>query len=406
MSRTPWRVLELENPVQAYAWGSRTAIPGLLGQPPSTTPVAELWMGAHPKAPSRVRIDGQPVGLDALIARDPEAFLGPETARRFHGQLPFLFKILAAREVLSIQAHPSQAQAQEGFARENALGLPLDAPHRNYRDPHHKPELILALSPFWGVNGFRAPADIHAWIVKLCPRSLGGLAAGMRREPEAETLKGFYRGLMGLDAGQRREALAEALAHAAPQADQDPVCRWVVDIQRQYPQDLGALAPAYLHLVRLEPGEAMYLPAGQLHAYLQGVGLEIMANSDNVLRGGLTGKHVDLPELLKVLRFDAAPPRRVPATPAAAGETVFPTPAAEFLLARLEPRPGCDFQAPAERGPEILLCLEGQACLEVYGDSAGGLRLTPGTAVFVPAALPRYRLAGDARLYRAGVPAL
>jgi mannose-6-phosphate isomerase len=403
MTRMPLRAYRLENPIQPYDWGSASAIPTLLGRPSSGTPVAELWMGAHPKAPSLVRLDDEVMPLNALIHSDPAAILGPEVAARFAGQLPFLFKVLAADRALSIQAHPDRAQAREGFARENARGLPLDAPTRNYRDPHHKPELICALSTFWGLNGFRSPNAIHAQLARLCPHSLGHLLAGLQETPQALALEGFFQGLMRLAPALRPAVIAEALDHARPRVAQDPVCRWIVEIQRLFPEDVAMLAPAYLHLVRLEPGEAMYLPAGQLHAYLQGVGLEVMANSDNVLRGGLTAKHIDLSELLRVLRFSPAPPRRVAPTTLGPGEACYATPAEEFLLSIIEPLPGRVFNSSGERGPEILLCLEGQARLEgVQGNAP--LDLVKGDALLIPAALTAYRIAGEARIYRASVP--
>lgn len=403
MALMPLTAYRLENPIQPYDWGSPSAIPALLGRPASGKPVAELWMGAHPKAPSTVHIDGEVLPLGALIERDPAAILGPGVAARFGGQLPFLFKILAADRVLSIQAHPDGAQAREGYARENAQGLPLDAPTRNYRDAHHKPELICALSTFWGLNGFRSPDEIHARLAGLCPRSLAHLLAGLRQAPVALALETFFQGLMGLAPDLRPEVIAETLAHAGPRVAHDPVCRWIVEIQRQYPDDVAILAPAYLHLVRLEPGEAMFLPAGQLHAYLEGLGLEIMANSDNVLRGGLTAKHVDLPELLRVLHFSPAPPQRIGLTVLGPGESCYATPAEEFLLSIIEPRPGRVFHSTGEHGPEILFCLEGRVRLEA-GEGSTPLELGKGDTVLIPAALPAYRITGEGRIYRASVP--
>src|SRR6266540_2262539 len=276
-------IVPLDNPVQNYAWGSRTAIADLLGRPaPGGRPEAELWIGAHPQAPSRLAAvpgplgrDGVPGGprtLDALIRSAPEAMLGPEAVRRWAGELPLLMKMIAAAEPLSIQCHPNREQALAGFAREDAEGLPRDAPQRNYRDPNHKPELVVALTRFVGLKGFRPVEEIA-------------------------------RGLGSLEVPELRAA-----AGAARRRGDDAAFSWMERLHAKYPGDIGVFAPLLLNLFELAPEDGLFLSAGELHAYLEGTAIEVMASSDNVLRGGLTPKHVDVPELLAVGAFRPSPP--------------------------------------------------------------------------------------------------
>ena len=394
----------MRNTIQPYAWGSRTAIAELCGQPsPSAEPQAELWIGAHPKAPSRVRVHGRWTSLTELIAEDPAAILGSAAAARFDAELPYLLKVLAAERPLSIQAHPSRAQAREGFARENRLKIPLDAPHRNYRDANHKPECICALTAFWALSGFRAPPEILARLAPVLPPQAAGALQELAGGDAGEGLRRFFVWLMSLPGAQRRPLVAVAAEQAAALAGRDPAFDWVRRLQGEYPGDAGVLAPLMLNLVQLAPGEALFLPAGELHAYLQGVGIELMANSDNVLRGGLTPKHVDLPELLRVLTFAE---RKIEVLqPAAAGpcEGRYASRAEEFQLAVLSIDGKRTYSGPARRGVEILLCVEGEGCLRDLA-AAGELVLCQGQSALIPAAAGAYRLSGAGRFYKAGLP--
>jgi mannose-6-phosphate isomerase len=396
-------VARMRNAVQPYAWGSATAFTELFGIPnPTREPQAEIWMGAHPKAPSSVEIDTGWEPLDRLIAQQPEAILGRRSAADFGPCLPFLFKVLAAAEPLSIQAHPDAALAAEGFARENRLGLTPDAPERNYRDPRHKPECLCALSPFWALCGFNRPGDILGLLERLCPDALRGEIAAFASAPDSGGLRRLFAGLIALDDERRRAVVAEALARAE-RAD-DERMDWVARLGRRYADDIGVLAPGLMNVVRLEPGQALFLAAGVPHSYLHGTGVEIMANSDNVVRGGLTPKHVDIRELLRVLRFDPAVPEPVPIRRHGRCETRYLTPAAEFALSALRLAPGDVFSGADRAGPEVLLCVEGGA--RVVEDGPGGrtLDIAPGESALVPAGAPDYRLAGNGLLYKAGLP--
>jgi mannose-6-phosphate isomerase len=392
------RIHRLENPVQHYAWGSHTSIPELLGRPsPAAEPWAELWMGAHAVATSRVRSREGSEPLDAFIARDPEAVLGRVVAQRFAGALPFLFKVLAAAAPLSIQAHPSLAQARDGFARENRAGIALDAPGRCYRDANHKPELICALTPFFALNRFREPREIAERFAALGDPALRERVTALRDRPDRDGVAAFFTALWTLAEPARRAVVTSALAWARGRAAGDAAARWVETLAAAHPGDIGVVAPLLLNVVELAPGEAMYLPAGELHSYLEGTAIEIMANSDNVLRGGLTPKHVDVAELLRTLSFRTGPIERLRPRARAVGERRYETPAEEFALSVLEVRSGTPYVAARERNVEILLCTSGR------GRITGG-EIHPvarGDCFLVPAAAPGYSVEGDLTLYRA-----
>jgi mannose-6-phosphate isomerase len=375
----------LNNPVRAYAWGSRTVIAELLGRPvPSPHPEAEMWLGAHPADPSHLAT-GKSL-IEAIIA-DPDGQLGAGRAERWDTTLPFLLKVLAADEPLSLQAHPSLAQARAGFAADEAAGISRDAAERNYRDANHKPELICALTPFAALVGFRAPADtvrlLHALDVPAIAAHVELLAA----QPDPSGLRALFTTWITLPQGKLDELVpavataAVALAGEGPWQDE---ARTVLELAERYPGDAGVLAALLLNRVNLGPGEAMYLPAGNLHAYLSGAGVELMANSDNVLRGGLTPKHVDVPELLRVLDFHAGPPPVLTGTPEGAWVR-YDTAAEEFLLRRCDagadevPLP--EVEVP-DGGPRILLCTAGEACVRADGLS---LTLARGAAAWLAA---------------------
>jgi mannose-6-phosphate isomerase len=394
----------LDNVIQPYSWGSRVAIAELQGRPtPSSGPEAELWMGAHPAAPSRVQRPGGAASLLDVIQAAPERELGAESVRRFGQGLPFLLKVLAADTPLSLQAHPSLDQAREGYARENALGVPLTAAQRNYKDSNHKPELICALTPFDALCGFRRVEDSLELFDVLGVGALEGLLAPLHASPDARGLARTFEALMTLPREQRG-VLVDAVVAACGERAERAGCfteemRWAVRMAALHPGDPGVIGALLLNLVRLQPGEAIFLPAGNLHAYLRGVGVEVMANSDNVLRGGCTPKHVDVAELLRVLDFRCGPvsPARVRATDG--GEHVYETPVAEFRLSRFELRPGASLR-PERCGPEVLLCTAGCARVSLGGEV---LALRQGASVFVSAADGAYALDGEGAVFRATV---
>ena len=398
------RMRRLENPIQNYAWGSKTAIADLTGRRvPSSKPEAELWMGAHPKAPSQVVCNGNTMTLNDLIARYPNEILGERVARRFGNQLPFLFKVLAATEPLSIQAHPNQDQARSGYARENRAGIPLDASQRNYRDDNHKPEIICALTEFWGLNGFRTVEDLLQRLESYCPDSLAIFVATLHGRSPENVLRQLFRHMLSLQGREKNQAIAEVIEQAQTTAPDEPLSRWLLKLSAAYPGDIGILSPLILNLVRLAPGQAMYLPAGRLHAYLEGVGIELMANSDNVLRGGLTPKHVDQDELMSVLQFESRDPGVMTAQTISPTESRFMTSADEFCLTKLTVAPGVNHEASADHNVEILLLISGQAAFETIS-TGEQLHVSRGESVLIPAAAGSYRISGQAEIYKATVP--
>jgi mannose-6-phosphate isomerase len=370
-------VVAIEGSPRDYAWGSRSAIQALLGHR-SDGPLAELWFGSHAQGPSFVPALG--ATLDAVISTDPVAFLGSSTVDRLGGQLPYLLKVLAADKALSIQVHPTRAQARDGFAREDAAGIARDAPNRNYRDPNHKPELMCALTPFDALCGFRPAEETLELLASLDVPELGFLA-DLLAGPDP--LRAAFTALFSLtDPGPVIAALAARVADA-----QEGPLFAVRLASEDAPGDVGVLVALLLNYVRLEPREAIYLGAGTVHAYLRGMGVEIMANSDNVLRCGLTPKHVDVPELLRITDFA---PLDEPRWPSVGGR--FDVPVPDFSLTRLEIHEPTGLH---DTGPCIVLCTSG-------GVTVDEVPVGSGQAAFVPAGTPT-RIAGDGVVFVASV---
>ncbi|MFF1646450.1 mannose-6-phosphate isomerase, class I [Streptomyces sp. NPDC058240] len=390
----------LSNTVRPYAWGSTTAIPELLGIAPTGEPQAEMWMGAHPGAPSLLtRITGtgeagseQP--LTDVIAADPERELGRATVEKFGPRLPFLLKLLAAGAPLSLQVHPDLAQAKRGYEDEECRSVPIDAPHRTYKDANHKPELICALTPFAGLCGFRRPTEAAEAMAALGVDSLKPYVDLLGAHPEEAALREVLTAILGADP----EEMAETVNLAAAAAERlggahAPYAR----IAHHFPGDPGVIAAMLLNYVELQPGEALFLGAGVPHAYLDGLGVEIMANSDNVLRCGLTPKHIDVPELLRIVRFEATEPGVLRPEASPSGEELYETPVDEFRLSRFDLSPGADPVDLTRDTPQILLCTGG-------APKAGELDLAPGVSVFVPSG-EKVEVSGTGTLFRATVVA-
>ena len=388
--------MELLQPViRPYEWGSRTGIADLQGRPvPAPGPEAELWMGAHPSAPSGVA----GTTLDAVIAADPDRELGPAVVARFGPRLPFLLKVLSAEQALSIQLHPSRAQAQAGFRAEHQRGVP--PAERNYVDDWPKPELLCALTPFEVLAGLRPPRDAAAFLRALSVPQLAPLAAELAAATVPEALSRALATILQWPEASRDELVtAVTAAGAALASSASPyaaACAAAVRAAADHPGDLGVVAMLLMRHVVLAPGQAVFMPAGGLHAYLHGTGIETLANSDNVVRAGLTGKHIDVPELLTLLDPAVTVPVLTPA-PLGDGVTWFDTPAPEFRLfvADLaEPM----IPLPAA-GPRIALCTDGAATLRT--GSGETVKLPRGDSCFIPAADGPLRAAGPARLFLA-----
>ncbi|HCC5835276.1 mannose-6-phosphate isomerase [Citrobacter farmeri] len=384
---------KLINSVQNYAWGSKTALTELYGVAnPQQLPMAELWMGAHPKSSSKVKdASGQIVSLRDVIDRQQSALLGDAVAKRF-GELPFLFKVLCAAQPLSIQVHPNKRNSEIGFAKENAAGIPMDAAERNYKDPNHKPELVFALTPFLAMNAFREFSEIVSLLQPVAGAHIA--IAHFLEQPNAERLSQLFAGLLNMQGEEKSRALA--ILKTALETQQGEPWQTIRLIAEFYPDDSGLFSPLLLNVVKLNPGEAMFLFAETPHAYLQGVALEVMANSDNVLRAGLTPKYIDIPELVANVKFDAKPANQLLTTPVKNGaELDFPIPVDDFafsLHSLSAQETAIDQQSAA-----ILFCVEGEAVL-----SKGEQRLVlkPGESAFISAEESPVSVSGVGRVAR------
>jgi len=394
----------LKNPVQKYVWGSHTAIPELIGtRPDPNMPQAELWMGAHPKAPSLAKVNGTWVSLEKIIAAHPVQILGKTVADKFQNTLPYLFKVLAAARPLSLQAHPSISQARKGYRKENDRDLALDAPNRNYKDENHKPECICAMTPFWALNGFRNITEILALLKRIGTRGLDESLGILQNDPNSRGLKSFFYSLMTLSPELKKETADQVASNAELLAAEEPVFRWILQLAQEYPGDIGILSPLFLNLIQLRPGQAMFLPSGELHAYLEGVGIELMANSDNVLRGGLTPKHIDVQELMKVLNFEERKVQILEPTISEDQEHFYCGDAEEFVLSSISVNPTGVYESAVNRSAEIILCTSGAADISDAGNHES-IPLKKGTSLFIPAAVQKYIIEGNAVLFKAGVP--
>jgi mannose-6-phosphate isomerase len=427
-------IYKLENTVKNYNWGSPEWLPAFLGQKnPSRIPWAELWLGVNPSGPSRVVPLSRP--LSELIAGNPQAFLGKETAARY-GTLPFLLKVLAAAKPLSIQVHPNAEQARQGFDMENKKGIPLDAANRNYRDPNEKSEILCALGPFAALCGFRKAEEITLLLeIFLLNTGLGesglrnslqNIVSTLKQEIENQDgnqgknpLKSFLSSLFALDS-ETLLGLGSFVKDKQPKLERDfpeyrnewYLCTYLASL---YPGDSGIIAPLYLNIVDLAPEEAIYIPAGTPHAYINGMGIELLSDSDNVLRGGLTPKHVDHAELMKITNFSEFMPKifRLPkimrppeptvtklssptqlASAISLPSSLLNYPAGEFALSVMRGS-GAGFTY-TNTGPSILIVTEGGAVVNegssveneggaVVNEGGAEMPLKKGESVFIPA---------------------
>ena len=388
-------LFSLDNSIQPYDWGSKTALNELFGiANPDNQPQAEIWMGAHPGAPSTVLLDGRnTMTLDAFIESAPESILGEEIAAKFSGKLPYLFKVLSAAAPLSIQVHPNKQQAEAGYKKDNQAGLAPDAPNRNYRDDNHKPELMYALTPFRAMCGFRQPAEISKLFSQVRHPRIDGLLKTLQNQG----LQGFWQQLLELAQTPLNEMIDQALILA--EHNDHPAIQELKRLNEFYPGDAGVFSPMILNLVNMRPGEAMYLNAGTPHAYLEGTGMEIMANSDNVLRGGLTSKHMDIAELMATINFDVTDAEEFMVKPRQQGDQFdFPVPVPDFAfgIIPVENEAG----VTASGSVEIIFCVEGSVDVEVADESR---TLTPGSACLITATSQPVRFKGHGRLARASV---
>lgn len=396
-------LFRLEGKVQHYAWGGYKYIPALLGMAPSEQPSAEYWMGAHPSAPSIISTPSGQLPLNQLIQQDPANITGPAVWEKFK-ELPFLFKILDVKDMLSIQVHPTKSEAEKGFARENAEGIPLNAPNRNYKDDNHKPEIMVALSEFYLLHGF-LPQEQLRKVLTTIPEF-----ASLVSTYEKEGYYGLYKNVMEMPQAQVNDMLRPLTNRLLPAykagqlAKTDPgfwAARAVLnDPGSKEKIDRGIFSIYFFNIMQVQEGDAVFQDAGIPHAYLEGQNVELMANSDNVLRGGLTPKHVDVPELLKHTRFEGVDPHIIKGNVSADGlERIYPSPAPDFEVSKIDISSGQVYKHTA-KAAEILIVIKGAATIK--GDDT--LALQKGQCVFAAFAAS-YEISTDsgAELFKATV---
>ncbi|KAA8597707.1 Mannose-6-phosphate isomerase [Vibrio cyclitrophicus] len=368
----------LTNIIQNYPWGSKTSIPHLFDIANiDNKPMAEIWMGAHPKASSVITWKGKATPLHEAINNNAEALIGTNTSQRF-GELPFLFKVLAAEKALSIQVHPTKMEAEIGYQKENDLGIAIDAYNRNYKDPNHKPELVYALTPYLAMNGFREFDEIATLLKEVKVDAIEELIQQYTQLPDSKSLQILFQELMTLDEVTKLTAINQLLSWA--HRSNHSLAEFILDLNEVYPDDIGLLSPLLLNVVLLQPGEAMFLHAGTPHAYVKGTALEIMANSDNVLRGGLTPKYIDVPELISACTFMPLEKEKILTQPKLIGaEQQFPVPVEDFSFSIFSDADSAEITP--NRG-EIWFVIDGSATFKHH--TGEELTITKGESAFIP----------------------
>jgi mannose-6-phosphate isomerase len=390
------KIFRLHGQVQHYAWGGYKYIPNLLGfDNAQHQPCAEYWMGTHPRGAGKIDTENGTIPWPQLIQENPEGYLGENTWQKF-GELPYLFKVLDVREMLSIQVHPSKAEAAKGFDAEEAAGIPITAPNRNYKDRNHKPEVMIALGDFWLLHGFKKEGALRHIL-----RSTKGFA-GLEKMFDEGGYYGLYKYVMEMPQTESDELLLPLIQLEAtlPHTKETPGY-WVNKLYGgNIPAgnfDKGIFSIYFFNIVRLKKGEGIFQPAGVPHAYLEGQNVELMANSDNVLRGGLTPKHIDVAELLKHISFEGIEPHVLTAQEPINGEVIYQLPVDDFGIGAIHLKSGREYVNNSV-SPETFLVINGEV-------QCGEINSKKGEAFVVfPEAEYTIRAVEDAVIYRAYVP--
>lgn len=395
---------KLTNPMINSHWGCTVSMSELFGyENKDKKPMAELWMGAHPKSPSYVNVDGASSALNLLIEENPVMMLGAETAEKFSVRLPFLFKVLSAKTPLSIQSHPSKKQAEAGWAKENALKIALDASERNYKDDNHKPELVYALTPYHALNGFRSIDEIiFLWEgLNITDENISLALNQLVKDPTSKGLKAFYQQIM--ISTNVKSLVAEIVLSCTdllliPELNETKRTAYqaVLELNNFYENDIGVLSGILLNYIVLQPNEAMYLTAGTLHAYLKGTALELMANSDNVLRGGLTPKHVDIDELMNTIHFEPLSYEHLKFSAVQKNQytQVYQPPIPDFKLSVINLTDSHTSIENFSNSADILFVISGEA--EISCDNFKQT-LKVGESIFIPASVSLFQIEGTGR---------
>ncbi|MFY0626820.1 MAG: mannose-6-phosphate isomerase, class I [Reichenbachiella sp.] len=398
------KLFRLKGVIQNYAWGGSQYIPDLLNIEPEEKPYAEYWLGAHVNAPSWVKTEEGEKRLDELIEGSLNDSLGNKIAHKF-GRLPFLFKVLDVHDMLSIQVHPSKKEAEKGFKLENEMGIPLNAPNRNYKDDNHKPEIMVALSEFWLLHGFLPQVELAQVLVNT--PEFSDLVSVF----ETGGYHGLYKKVME-QSDEETEAMLKPLAHRIlplyknGQLQKSSPAYWAAkaidSTQDQSKLDKGIYSIYFFNIVKVAPGEAVFQDAGIPHAYLEGQNMELMANSDNVLRGGLTPKHVDVPELLKHVIFEETNPNIMSGNLQEDGiEKIYSSPAPDFELSQVNIAESRNYSSTSSTA-EVMIVIEGEAEIR---EGSTKLILKKGEAAYLHAAA-KYEISAQtsAIMYKATAP--
>ena len=398
------KIGSLKGKIQNYAWGGNTYIPELLGLEKSDVPCAEYWLGAHVNAPSILKTPEGELSLNEYLKMNSAKVLGEEISEKF-GILPFLFKVLDVNDMLSIQVHPTKIEAEKGFKYENEKGIPLTAPHRNYKDDNHKPEIMVALSEFWLLHGF-LPKNKLTEVLKNTPEFTRLLSVF-----EDEGYFGLYKQVMEQSVEESNKILQPLVDRLLPlykagKLDKSNPGYWAakaVDTSSDKTTlDKGIYSIYFFNIVKVDKGEAVFQDAGIPHAYLEGQNMELMANSDNVLRGGLTPKHVDVPELLKHVVFEETNPDIMLGELQEDGiERIYKSPAPDFELSQIAISSKVNYNSIAKTA-QILIVIEGEIKINEGNTS---LVLSKGKAAFL-AAESNYSITtpNSAIVYKATAP--
>lgn len=395
------RIFKIKGVVQHYAWGGKSYIPHLIGDHnDANKPCAEYWMGAHPSAPSSFLINGALITLNQLITANLNDTLTSAIADRF-GELPYLFKVLDVHEMLSIQVHPTKEEAEKGFDKEELAGIAIDALNRNYKDRNHKPEVMVALSDFWLLHGFKQKAAIEKTLEEVYELKV------FLPLFKKEGIRSLYQFIMEMDQADVNSILGTLVKreirykHDGKLTKQDPgwwAAKLYEDKDLPIDMDRGIFSIYFFNIVQINPGEAIFQKAGVPHAYLEGQNIELMANSDNVLRGGLTPKHIDVSELMKHILFEEITPEIMKGNPARLGEKIYPCPVPDFGISKIDLSAGAEYEAVTE-SLEIMLVTEGGALVN------NNIVLKRGEVVaMLPGAQYQLYASGNCTLFRAFVP--
>lgn len=397
------KIFKLKGKVQHYAWGGDNFIPTLIGfENPENKPCAEYWMGAHPSASSDLLIENKLVSLFDLIKDNPDDIITEKVFKRF-GELPYLFKVLDVKEMLSIQVHPTKLEAAKGFEAEEATGIPINAPERNYKDKNHKPEVMVALSEFWLLHGFKPVTELERLLEDV--QEFNILLALFKREG----YKGLYQFVMEMGQDQIDAMLTPLIRHELRRKANNELTKaqpgwWVSKLFEGKNEikaiDRGVFSIYFFNIVKAEKGEAVFQGAGVPHAYLEGQNVELMANSDNVLRGGLTSKHIDVSELIKHTLFAGVSPNVMKGNSIDAIEKNYPCPVPDFGINKIEI--DGNIYGSVARSFEIIIAIDGAAIINA---GIANLTIKKGESVAV---LPgqEYTIAssGHCLLFKAFVP--